>query len=303
LAHQAHDGATRHLAIGLPWAARIEGEQQRMEVEAQLLTLSGMVLVLTDQVDRARETLTAVLSRGEALGKQRLQLGAMENLAVLESDLGRWPEAVAWAERGHQLALSIGARAMVTGALMNLAIAAEAQGDVATALGLDGEALQVNREIGDRRLEAVSLRRLGKMHLDGGDAGQALQHFAQAQALHQALDDVLEASALEASVGLCALRQGQADAALAAVNTQLGRLQGDLAQVRAAETIELRWLCAQVLDALGDDRVDTLLAQLSSDLRARALALGGQADCERLIQSRPLYRDIEAAHARRARPA
>ena len=83
IARQDYADATPHIEAGLPWAARIDGDKLRAEIEAQLLTLSGMVAMMLSRLDEARRTLMAVLSRGEALGKPRLQLGALANLAVV----------------------------------------------------------------------------------------------------------------------------------------------------------------------------------------------------------------------------
>ena len=60
---------------------------------------------------------------------------------------------------------------------------------------------------------------------------------------------------------LCELRLGRPEHALSAVNRLLEGLQGDLAERPGFETIDMRWSCQQVLDALGDARSAPLLVR------------------------------------------
>jgi tetratricopeptide (TPR) repeat protein len=54
------------------------------------------------------------------------------------------------------------------------------------------EAVRLSRQAGDRRQEAISLRRLGIIHMNKWDYEQALPLVEEALALHQALGDRLE---------------------------------------------------------------------------------------------------------------
>jgi class 3 adenylate cyclase/tetratricopeptide (TPR) repeat protein len=302
IARQDYPGAVRHLAIGLPWAGRIVAEHIRAETESQLLTLSGMVSLLTSRLDEARATLRAVLSRGEALGRPRLQLGALDNLARVAAYQGRWDESTAWGERGRALAEAIGARHDVAVAQLRLAEAAEPAGDTAAAMQWHEQCLPTFRAQGDRRHEAGVLRQLGSLHLDAGDAQTALQHMAQALELHQGLDEPLAHALLVADMALCQTRLGRSDAARLAVDGLLARLSGDLAPRPAHETLAVRWRCQQVLAALGDARAAALLQQLQADVQARALELTDAADRDRLIQARPDFRAIVSAASSSAIP-
>ena len=97
---------------------------------------------------------------------------------------------------------------------------------------------------------------------------------------------------------LCQLRLGQAEAALASAQAVLARLQQDPAVYPAHETIRTRWLCQQVLEALGDQHARSMIEQLFADVLARATELTGAADRDRLIHTMPTFRDIAAAHQR-----
>ena len=180
IARQDLAGARRHIEVGLPWAGKIDAEYERAETEAQLLTLSGMVLKDSFRLEEARETLMAVLARGEVLAKPRLQLGALDNLANLAGKLGRWGEVASCGERMCGLAQAIGSPKDLALGQLRQAFAAGALGDAAAAIRFHEQSLVIRRAIGDRRHEAIELRCLGDLHLDQGDAQAALQCCRQA---------------------------------------------------------------------------------------------------------------------------
>ncbi len=303
IARQDYAGAVRHLAIGLHWAARIEARHQRADREAQLLTVSGMVSMLICRFDEARTALTAVLARGEELGMPRLQLGALNNLAIVESSLGRWAASAAWGERMRALALSVGAQPDLAEARMRQALAAHALGDAAAAALLHEQNLAIFRATGDRRTEALALRYLAGLQLEQGDAAAALLLCEAAQQLHQTLELALEACEVAATAALCASRLGRQAAARATLEALLERLSGELAARPAHESIALRWTCQQALAALGDGRAVPLLEQLGADVQAYAAQATEAHDRDRLIQDLPVFRAIVAAQRQRGASA
>ena len=296
---QDYLGAGRHVEIGLRWAGRIEAEHDRAFTEVQLLTLSGMLAYQLGRFDEARDTLQAAVSRGEALGSPRLQLAALDNLAVAASLQGRWDEMAHWAERMRALAQPIGVLMHLARAQHLAAVAAEGGADTATAIHAHEQALANFCTIGYRRMEALTLQRLGVVHLVRGDPHAALRWHAQAQAAYETLDLPIEACETSAYVALCETRLDQPGTALATVNRLLDRLSDDLADLPAHEMILPRWICQQVLRALGDARAVPMLDQLFCDVQTRATELTDAADRDRLIQALPAFRDIVAAYQQR----
>ena len=292
-------GARQHLQQGLTWAGRIEDAVTRAETEAQLLSVSAIVLVDLCQLDEADRTLRAVLLRGESLGKPRLQLGALSELPLVASLRGRWDESRAWAERMHVLASAIGSPRDIGLAQLRLAEAAEAQGDAAAALRWHGLNLDIHRALDNKRMEAITWRALADLHLEQGDAEAALDACARSQALHQGLGEPGESCRVDALAACCTRALGRPAAALAQVEATLDRLPRELADCPTHETIELRWRCQQVLHALRDARAAALLQQLHADVQATATQRTEAADRDRLIQSIPTFRDIVAAYAGR----
>ena len=297
-ARQDYPGASDQLVLALRWAGKIEAEDACAETEAKLLAVSAMVARERCRFDEARATSMAVLSRGETLGAQRLQLGALDNLAILAATLGRWRESVDWAERMRALADSIGAAPRVAHADLHLALAAEALGDHESAMHRNQLSLDTTRINGDRTHEVASLQRMGVLHRQHGSSVDALPWLAQAQALYRALEDAIGESVAAAHAALCQLRLGQTAEPRSTVDRVLNRVQGELCGRPAHETTELRWICHQALEALGDARAGPMLEQLNADVLATAAERTDAADRERLIQAIPTFRDIVAAYGR-----
>ena len=294
---QDYRAACKHIDIGIHWAGRIASDDTRAETEAQILTLSGMVSMYTDRPAEAGRTLTAVLARGEALGKPRLQLGALDNLAGAAARLGRWDEVARWGKQAISLAQAIGSRRDVALGQHRLAGAAQALGNTAEAIQWHEQGLTIYRAITDRRMEAITLRFLACLHLEQGNAHRAMQWGAQALTLHQALQEPLEACAAAAISALCAQRLGMPAEAMTGLDATLDRLQHELAECPANETLSTRWVCQQALQGLGDPRAAPMLEPLFEVVQLQATALTDADDRERLIQAVPIFRDIVAAWA------
>jgi class 3 adenylate cyclase/tetratricopeptide (TPR) repeat protein len=288
-----------HVGIGLHWAGKKELELIRPAVESQLLTMSAMALTSLGRLTPARSTLEAVLSRCQELGRPREQINALLNLGFVAASLGQWDEMVDWGERALVLARSCGAQPNVAHALHILGQATAALGDHVSAIRLHWEALEFFRVQGDRRYESTSMRGLGVSHFACRDVVAAMHWDTQAQALCQSLDDPLGECLAAAHGALCEVWLGHSQAALFVTDDVLARLDGNLVGRLAHETIELRWICQQVLHAAGDVRASRLLDELHADVQARATELTDAADRERLIQAITTFRDIVAAYGRR----
>ena len=78
----------------------------------------------------------------------------------------------------------------------------------------------------------------------------------------------------------------------------LGSLSVELTYAGLLRTVRVRWSSHNVLVALGDARAAALLEQLHADVQADVAALVAPADRDRLIQSRPAYREIVETYQR-----
>jgi tetratricopeptide (TPR) repeat protein len=243
----------------------------------------------------ARAAYGAALTQGEALGRPLMQLSAMQGLTILAADLCLWELSASWATRMHDLASTIGFVHRVAAALWHRAYAAESMGQLAESIPMYEKVAALSRSCGDQRKEAVALQRLGVSHRALGHPTVAWQCLAQSQALHETLDDALEACITTGHAAGCELDLGLHDAALSTVNGLLERLASEARP--AHKTIEPRWACQHVLRVLGDARAAPMLEQLFADVQASAAEMTDAADRDRLIQDSPVYRDIVAAYA------
>ncbi|MDP3822583.1 MAG: adenylate/guanylate cyclase domain-containing protein [Burkholderiales bacterium] len=298
IARHADEAALAHVEPGLRWARMIEAESERAPTEARLLTLSAMVSLRLSRYDESHETLLGVLARGEALGVPRLQLGALDNLAVLDSTRGRWDEVLRWGEHMLALAQASGNVPYMVRAQWRLIRATAGRSDYATTLHWCERTLPLARAVGDRAMEANTLRELGLLRLLQNDPVAGLPYCLQAQAVFRDLNDALPAWECVTRAAQCEIALGQHEAALARVNAALDALTGELASLRAPQTIGLRWMCVEVLEPLGDARTQALVEQLHADVQAEAAQLAGPADRERLMHDRSTYGLIVAAYLR-----
>ena len=117
------------------------------------------------------------------------------------------------------------------------------------------------------------------------------------------LEDAVGACVAAAHAALCQLRLSEPALARSIVESLLQRLESELAERPAHETIELRSTGHQVLHALGDARAATLLVPLVDDMHARAAELTCADDLDRLIQALPVFRAVFAAQQQRRAPA
>ncbi len=298
-ARHENDAAREHLEPGLHWAGRIEAESDRARTEARLLTLSGMVLIRQSRYDEAGETLLDVLARGQSLGSPQMQLGALDNLAVLDALRRRFDDVARWGERMLALAETTGNLPYVVKAQWRLTRAAGLRNDSAAELYWCERNLPLTRAVGDRTMEASTLRRLAALRRKQGDLAAALLLYQEAQAVFLSINDLMLACETAANAASCELDMGRTQVALLAVNDLLATLNNELAKIRAPETLALRVTCYEILSTLGDARGDVLLEQLHADVMVEVCKLAEPADRERLIADHATYRNVLDAYRRR----
>jgi tetratricopeptide (TPR) repeat protein len=297
-ARHEFEAARQHVEPGLQWAGRMQTGADRAATEARLLTLSGMVSMQQARYDEAYDTLLEVLSRGEADGVPRLQLGALDNLAVVDTQRARWEAAARWGERMLELARTTGNQPYVVKAHWRLSIAAKGRGDVVAAMQWCESMLPVARAVEDQTMETNGLRQLANLHCRQDNVAAALPLFLQAQAGFKAMNQPMAVWESAARAAECEVELGLHDSARRRVNEALGALDGELAHLPSQMTLGVRWSSYHVLVAVGDARAAALLEQVHADVQADVAALAAPADRDRLIQSRPAYREIVEVYQR-----
>jgi tetratricopeptide (TPR) repeat protein len=193
-------------------------------------------------------------------------------------------------------------------ALSNLGVVAQTQGDYAAAKDYLGQALALDRQLGNSLGEADQLGNLGLVARDQGDYEAAKAYHEQALVLHRQLGNPLGEAADLGNLGLVAYEQGDYEAAKAyheqalVLHRQLGnpsgeagsldnlglvaRVQGDYAMAKDyhEQALALHRQLGNLLDEAGALTGLGLVARVQGDLTAakdyheQALALYRQLD-------------------------
>ena len=168
-----------------------------------------------------------------------LALRGQHRLALALNYLGDVGLGRALAHNGLVEAKLLGARALEALFLNALSVIADSQADQVASLELDAQDLQINRELGNRRNEAIALGNLGKGWLRLGAHAQARQFLEEGLHLSRAVGDrAVEPNTL---VALSTLELRQGHAALALAHAQLAV---DLLHAVGSTDFEAIALCA-----------------------------------------------------------
>lgn len=158
------------------------------------------------------------------LGDLHGEAEALGRIGVVHLQQGERTAALASLQRAFALFAQVGDQRGVAGALVHIGVVHyRLTGDVPAALRHLGEALLVNRELGDRYDEAWTRSGIGIAHRVAGEPEEALTHLDQALRSHREIGD----------------RQGEATALvhLGAVQRQLGN--ADVARELLEEALDL----------------------------------------------------------------
>jgi len=280
--------------------------------ESAALSNVGAVFARQGRRDQAREAIERCLHLKREIGDRWGEANALSNLAVLFNEQGALSRARTYTMQALALWRELHCPSGEAKALHNLASTQVCLGDYAAAEHSLAHALQIRRETHNRAGESRTLGLWGILAVRQGQSAQALEYTQAALALARDLgEEVLQAYAL-ANQGGALLAAGQVATAAAAYREalQLRRSQsepylaldplaglarvafaaGDVAQAQgyvdeildflAAHSLEgtddpfeIYLTCVDVLQASGDDRATTILAEAVQRLQAQAAAL------------------------------
>ncbi len=144
-----------------------------------------------------------------------LALRGQHRLALARTYLGDSAQGQALASEGLAKARTLGLRQIETLFLNALSVIADSRGDQLASLALDQQDLLINRELGNRRNEAIALGNLGNAWLRLGEHGQARLHLEDCLRLARAVGDRATEPNILTNLSMLALRQGDDAPALA----------------------------------------------------------------------------------------
>ncbi len=135
---------------------------------------------------------------------------------------GRVAEAGRWFERSALLAREARSR---SDALGNIGMVHLSTGKLGEATEYLAEALEVDRELGDRQQVAGSLGRLGLVHQARGEMDKALDCFQQAREIDRELGDAAGEATMLGRIGLVHQARGEPDKAMDCCREALARVR------------------------------------------------------------------------------
>lgn len=271
-ARQAHEAALDYVAKGLAltdqcllrWRLFDVRERtfdllgQRSEQQADIDALQKLADALGDERRRAevawrRSTLAMrmgdyqamesaarrAVALAERAGDALLELRGQHRLALALTYLGAAAQGNTLAHTGLASARRLGARQLEALFLNALSFIADCQLDRLASLELDQQDLLINRELGNRRNEAIALGNLGNGWLRLGEHTLTRQHLEQGLRLACAVGDRATQANTLTNLSLLALRQGDDTLALVQAHRAL-----DLASAVQSPEFEAIALCA-----------------------------------------------------------
>ena len=136
-------------------------------------------------------------------------------MALAHNYLGLVAASQALAQNGLAQARALSARALEALFLNALSVIADSQGNKIASLEMDQQDLLINRELGNRRNEAIALGNLGHGWLELGAHAQARRMLEDSLRLARAISDHATQPNTLTNLSLLALRQGDDALALA----------------------------------------------------------------------------------------
>jgi tetratricopeptide (TPR) repeat protein len=113
----------------------------------------------------------------------------LRSLGNAYDDLGDVRKAIGYLEQALEIAREIGDRRGEGNALGNLRAAYHRLGEVRKAIGYYEQALEIDREIGDRRGEGADLANMGQAYKKLGDVAKARELWEEALRILEAIED------------------------------------------------------------------------------------------------------------------
>ena len=210
----------------------------RSEQQAELATLQALADALGDDLRRCevaqrRSTLAmrtgdyavmenaarAAMALAERAGDAILALRGQHRLALAMTYSGATAQGRTLAREGVVRARQLGVRQLEALFLNALSVIADLQVDRLVSLEMDEQDLLINRELGNRRGEAIALVNLGSGWLRLGADSQATRYLEDGLRVARAVGDRLTQANTLANLSALVLRRG--DAALALAHAQM----------------------------------------------------------------------------------
>jgi class 3 adenylate cyclase/tetratricopeptide (TPR) repeat protein len=216
-------------------ADALDDNRRRCDVAWRCSTMAMRTGDYHTMENSARQAMTLAQHAGDAV----LGLHGQHRLALALTYLGNAADGNALAHEGLCRARTLGARQLEALFLNALSVIADSRVDRLPSLDMDEQDLLLNRELGNRRHEAIALGNLGSGWLRLGEHTQARHYLEESLRLARAVGDRATQPDALTNLSVLALRQG--DEALALTHAQAAL---DIASAVQSPEFEATALCA-----------------------------------------------------------
>jgi len=125
----------------------------------------------------------------ELSAKDEISGYLLGSLGILYGQIGSYKKSIEYTEKALEVARDIGNRKNESASLGNLGNTYSALGQVERAIEYYEQALAIAQEIGDRRGEGTDLGDLGTAYANLGQVKRAIEHYEQALAISKEIGD------------------------------------------------------------------------------------------------------------------
>ena len=214
-------------------ADALDDDHRRAEVAWRRSTLA----MRTGDYRTMENAARAAMALADHAGDAMLGLRGQHRLALALAYSGATAQGQALAHEGLATARRLGTRPLEALFLNALSVIADIQVDRLVSLELDQQDLQINRELGNRRHEAIALVNLGGGWLRLGEHTQAGRYLEEGLCVARAVGDRITQANTLTHLSALALRLG--DDALALAHAQMALDIASAAQTPEFEAIAL----------------------------------------------------------------
>lgn len=293
------DVARSHVQKGLGWARQVTEPTTHdywvvVTHEIQLLTIAATIEWAAHDYTAAAAAAEHGLALARSTGERRPQYPLLNLLGSLALELGDWPEALRLYESALALSHEIGQVTGEAAALLSLAGASFAAGQVQAALAQVDRTIEVHERGGQRRGLAQGHLLRARVLSALGDEAATHKAFATALLMFDQMHAEPDVCTAQAFLAEHHRQRGELGAAQRLVADVLTRLERGVSLAGTEQSDLARLCCQRVLAASGDARAAPLMTALQSELRAALARFADPAMGERFLDAAPWRREIMA---------
>ena len=264
-------------------------------LEVQTLTLRAIVEEHSGELEQSRATLTEALALARERGLRRPQISVRESLGSLETQFGRYAQALSCFEQSTAQAADIGWVIYLAMGRYNMARCHQQLGQTELAHERLAAAEADARRCESRDAQGRCQLLRGQLLAAAGEYDAAQTAFECAQALFGSLGAEGFVCQVRANLALLHLAAGRLPQAQALAEQIAAQIAGGLSLAATEEPQYPHLACHRVWAASGDPRAGAAIATAHAELQALVAGVGQEELRTSILSNIPLHREIVAA--------